>query len=351
MIAIDSKTKPNLEDWQELYQAAIAFKQLSCWKWLNPDHLFGIQNPTNGEIGYCCVIGELGEVLALNVYSGAKGLAGFLRIQQTGSSNGFLDVISMQQCIMASFDDRNQLEPSSLKLIKELGLKFRGSQAWPNFQSFEPGYVPWGLTMRDEVRFLTTALLQTTEVASRYKHRTDELFTRDSGEIMVLVPQESSNGSYTWNEVWMLPPGIEEALMPDIPNFAINEIQIARVQKNVKIMGGVWEIDAFFVPMPIDDKPRPYFPQLALCVDQQSGQILRAELSKEAGSRSDLSQELLAVVNIHEVLPEGVYVNNQESFIQLKPLMDKLRIPLVMVDELPQLQEAKDNLIEHFSMM
>lgn len=194
---------------------------------MNPDHLFGLQHPVSGEIHYCCVLGELGEVLALNLYTGSKGLAGFLKIQHS-DEHGVLDVLSLQYCLMASFDDRSQLETSSLKQIKELGLKFRGAQAWPNFQSFVPGYVPWSLTTQDEVHLLTLALVRTIEVATRYKSKTDELHTHDGGQMMVLVPQGSNNCNPTWEEVWMVPPGIDDALKPEIPQFTVNELQLAR---------------------------------------------------------------------------------------------------------------------------
>jgi hypothetical protein len=349
MSIANKEMKPTIEDWQALYQAAIAFKKLGCWEWLNPDHLFGLQHPLSGEIHYCCVLGELGEVLALNLYTGAKGLAGFLKMQHSDGP-GVLDVLSLQICLMASFDDRSQLDPSSLKHIKELGFKFRGSQAWPNFQSFIPGYVPWSLTTQDEAQLLTLALVQTIEVATRYQSRTDELLTQDDGQIMILVPESGLNGEYTWHEQWMLPPGIDEALKPEISNFIVNELQLARIQKSVKAKSGVWELDAFFAPLPIDANPRPFFPHFALCVDQQSEQILHAELSQEAGARTDLSQELLNIINKYQMLPEAVYVHNVEVYVQLKPLLDKLKISLVMVEELSLLEGIKENMLEHFSM-
>ena len=341
-------SKPTNDDWMALYQAAITFKDLSCWEWLNTDHLFGIQHPTSGEIHYCCVLGIMGEVLGLNLYTGARGLAGLIKMQQS-EENKVLDVLSLQYCLMASFDSRTELEPSNLKKIKELGLKFRGAKAWPNFQSFVPGYVPWGLTTQDEVRLLTLALAQTTEVAIRYRNRTEELIVQDYGQIMVLVPEVDEAGDTIWQEQWMVPPGIEEALKPEAPNFSLNEIQLARIQKSVKGKGGVWEMDAFFAPLPIDDKDRPFFPHFSLCVDQHSGLILRAELAKEAGSITDLTQELLTIISKHQLLPEAVYVHSEDAYIQLKAVLDRLHISLYRVDKLPLLEEIKDEMLEHFS--
>ena len=43
--------------------------------------IFGVGNPRIGEIGYCCVLGKMGEVFGLVAYLGTEELEGYLRIQ------------------------------------------------------------------------------------------------------------------------------------------------------------------------------------------------------------------------------------------------------------------------------
>ncbi|MFQ5950296.1 MAG: hypothetical protein ACE5J1_06390, partial [Nitrospiria bacterium] len=140
------------QEWSALYEAAIAFKKLRCWEWMVDSDLFGVQNPENGEIGYCCVMGALGEVLALNVYPGTEGLRSYWymheqsRLAEEGVPVADPFLLNSQKCLMTSFEDRKDLHKTDLNSIKKLGLKFHGRKAWPLFRSYRPGFVPWYLT-------------------------------------------------------------------------------------------------------------------------------------------------------------------------------------------------------------
>ncbi len=156
MRMIDEST-PTLQEWRELYAAAVEFKKIEAWTWMVDDQVFGVQNPANEEIGYCCVMGNLGEFFGLGVYLGEEGLEGYRAIQSGKVARA--DTLFTQDCLVASFEDRQMLDPQDLKVIKQLGLKFRGRNAWPTFRSHVPGYYPWYLG-KGEAQFLRTALQQ-----------------------------------------------------------------------------------------------------------------------------------------------------------------------------------------------
>src|SRR5262245_61780771 len=159
---------PSQPDWQALYPAAVAFRDLAPWEWMYDSDLFGVQNPASGEIGYCCVMGNLGEHYALGVYLGSEGLAGYRKIEsgELYPPNATA-LLHYQRCLMASFEDREYLDRQDLSVIKALGLKFRGRSAWPLFRSYRPDYHPWFVTA-DEARFLSVALEQATNVARHF---------------------------------------------------------------------------------------------------------------------------------------------------------------------------------------
>jgi len=157
-----SNLSPSIPEWKDLYNAAIEFKQIECWNWMEDSDLFGVQNPEDGEIGYCCVLGALGEVFGLAVYLGAEGLNEYLKVQSGEIAPKDFDAVH-QRCLLASFEDRRLLQRPDLEVIKKLGLKFRGSKSWSLFRSYQPGYYPWYLNKKEAI-FLTIALQQAKEV-------------------------------------------------------------------------------------------------------------------------------------------------------------------------------------------
>ena len=71
---------PTEQEWRDLYRAADTFKELAPWDWMLDSDLVGVRNPETGEIGYCCIMGNLGEHFALGLYRGDEGLRGLTRI-------------------------------------------------------------------------------------------------------------------------------------------------------------------------------------------------------------------------------------------------------------------------------
>ncbi len=62
-----SDISPSLKEWKNLYEAAIEFKKVECWNWMQDSDIFGVKNPATGEIGYCCILGRLGDYFGLAV--------------------------------------------------------------------------------------------------------------------------------------------------------------------------------------------------------------------------------------------------------------------------------------------
>lgn len=256
-------------EWQALYDVAVRFRNAAPWEWVEETQIFGVRNPENGEVGYCCIMGEMGEHCALAVYRGSIGLAGLQKIQAGDGPDGpFLDLmeaLNAQDCLMASFEDRDEIEEPDEQVLKALRLRFRGSGAWPLFRSYAPGGIPWILT-RPEVRFLTQALEQSLLVAHRLQQDQSLLpeLVSPSGPFLVRIresaPEEAGSGP--WHDDLLMAEPIPQSEPPPTPLDA-EAITRLRALPQVDV---VVEMDMSQVPEPTqnEDGERPMFPYVLL---------------------------------------------------------------------------------------
>jgi len=266
--------KPSLPEWKKLYQAALKFKSVEPWKWMNDQDLFGVQNPKTEEIGYGCVLGQLGELLALNVYLGSEGLGGYKKVASGKISGRDLSLIFTQRTLMASFEDRKSLQKEDLEIIDKLGLKSSGGQAWPAFRSYRPGFYPWFLT-KEEAEFLTLALEQAYSVALRFKNDYNLLTPPKQGYYFAKVWNKEKK---TWEDSWIKPPPVREEKSITLP--AVDKARLEKI-KGARLKGrGDWEIDYFFAPNCIKEKQdeRPYYPKMIAFADRESYFVIGAKI-------------------------------------------------------------------------
>ncbi len=172
--------QPTTADWKRLYELAAELKELAPWKWMDETEIFGVENPDTKEIGFVSPMGMLGEHLSVGVYLGAEGLYGFWDFQMEGLKAEPFALFEIPQ-LQVSFENRENLEKQDRDVIKNLGLKFRGSQNYPLFRSIRPGFMLWFITS-DEARMLIYAIEQTLEVAPRVRENPDILIDESDTE-------------------------------------------------------------------------------------------------------------------------------------------------------------------------
>lgn len=334
-----STTQPSLDEWRRLYQAAAAFKEAGPWEWMIEDEIFGVRNPQSKEIGYCSIMGMAGEHFALAVYLGSEGLAGFWRLHgdRDLEPTFLLEVPELQ----ASWEDRRQLHKQDLDVIKSLGLKFRGRNAWPMFRSYAPGFFPWFVTA-EEARFLTLALEQTVEVASRIEEEPALLDPLREG--LYLVRTRVRRGeSLIWEDEWIKPAPPKAR---PLPPSAVTEADLADLRRLPR-RKMILEIDLFGMPTPIKEKddPRPYLPYNLLTVEARSGMILGTDLLAPKPSLSAVWTKAPAAfvktLQRSGSLPAEVVVCRERVYRLLEPVTSKLGIRLTQKRRLTALEQAR----------
>jgi len=334
--------KTELAAWAPLYEAAINFKNHRPWEWMYDHEIFGVANPQTGEIGYCSVLGHFKQVYALNVNRGTEGLFGHFVMQSVGQEEGpeaenRHEVLFYQNCLMASFDDRQWLAKEELEIIKALGLRFRGRNAWPKFQDYRPGYFPWFIEEKD-IYFLTVALEQALDVVLRCREDKSLIETGEDEVFLVRKPV-FEEGGIVWHDTYQEPAPFHFTIPDDGP---FDEVGLHRILKKTPQGKDVWEAEIFHYPNPVrEGKNRPYFPLTFAVVEKKKGLLVRLEILPLEGYVKEARDLLIAAMEGAGVRPREIRVMTGRAHDVLKPVTDKAGITLKRVERLPDLERMR----------
>lgn len=329
-----SGATPTLEEFRQLHEAALAFKQQAPWEWMFDDEIFGIRNPETGQIGYASVMGRRGEHLALGLYLGSEGLNGFYRLA-AGEEPDNPDILLEIPHLQASFEDRAALSDKDRQVIKTLGLKFRGRQEWPLFRSYVPGFLPWFVTP-DEARFLTIALQKVFEVAARLKE--DPSLLQPPKKSHFLIHTQTGQG---WAEEWLEPEPFQIRMPP-----RLEEESAAALRQELRSGLPRVEVDLFGIAG-IRDKgdPRPYLGYYLMIVESGRGFILGGDLLIADPSFQEMWAKVpvrfLSALTQVGALPSEIWVRNGRLRYFLEPMARQLGIRVKVSRRLPALDEAR----------
>lgn len=327
---------PTLDAWRRLYEAMNRIKEMAPWEWMEETDIFGVQSQEGDEPGFVSVMGMAGEHFAVAVYLGARGLYGFWDLQDLGPSISPETMLEVPQ-LQASFENRDYLQKEDRQVINDLGLKFRGQQAWPMFRSYRPGFYPWFLEA-EEARLLIDALEQTLDVAPRLKGNPSLLVP--PGDETYFVRAMGRKGD--WEDRAVQVP------MPEPPTLAMQMDMEALDELNGLPLSqyGV-EVDFFMMPTPVQERKddRPAFPYLLLVVGEDD-YVLGSEMLIPSPTLEAMWEQipmtLVQQLAQAGVLPQNVRVRSDLLLQLIRPLADELSFYLKQSKRLPHLDAARE---------
>ena len=328
-----------LAEWSRLYAIASQVKQLAPWQWMAETDIFGIEKP-NGELVFVSVMGALGEHFAVAAYPGIEALSRFWNLQNNAADVDPTTVLEIPQLQLA-FDDRKFLDAPDLAILKQLGLKFRGKNAWPNFCSYRPGFVP-GPLQPDEAATMRVVLEQLVEVAPALRDNPQRVRPDDPDNYLVRI----GRGNGEWQDEFRRLPLITFPPVRVLPNTD----EVRRGHALPKVESRI-DIDFLCLPTPIQTgKERPFYPYMLLMVDSQRGAIVGQEM---LSVESDVDEMLRRLPNIIlrqleklGIRPTAIGVRTGRLEHLLRPWCESLGIQLLLPKNLRMLDEARHSLLE-----
>lgn len=332
-------------DWSKLYQVAMEFQKIAPWKWMANEDLFAVENPENGEMGYCSILGSGKEEFGLGIFLGDKGFKRYLELFSSEAGSNDFDESIMTPMLSLLFGNRQDMQKQDIEVIRSLGLQFRGRNAWPLFRSQRPGYAPWFLE-KGEAVFLTTAVEQALVVSERVRNNELDLF--EGVDENLVFTRYYRDGK--WREEWRESEVSRGNESPETEAAELmSGVDLLLLRNSADKLNGSWEMDIFVLPVPIGrPSSRPSFPLCFLAIERKQGLIVNTQITEPWLTLLQKRDTVIQMLKEVRPLPQDILVKSQKVKEILAPITGSLGINL-RVGPLSLLEEAKVSLSEHFS--
>lgn len=337
---------------KSLYDKAFKYFQTNLWKQFYDTDLFAVKFK-DGEIGYCCVMGQLGKHICLSVYAGNEGLyslLGMMMPDENFPEEEYQEMLLSQDCIQCSLENKIDMFPDEIKGFKayaeEAGITLKGKgRKYIHFARFKPNCAPWYVKDKKDLEYIEVALEAALEVSKKLKNTSrEELgFTENFDKIPLL---EKNGNAFEWS-IQEIPENISIS-----QPLAVLPEDVAKELKGFNRQGS-FECKVFRLPFPVQKSKneQPRFPVLMLCIDLESGMIVSSpEMIADEKEAQMLLEAFVKSIYKNKILPKKISVFDEKTIELLKDFCKKTDTPMIV--EVPKLvDDAFEDFLNHFGRM
>lgn len=344
-----------------LYDLAMTFRKTKLWLKLYDSQLFAVRH-SDGSIGYCCVMGMMGEYLALAEYPGDAGMDAYRLMSVDRSKMDIFDdheIAMSQDCLMVSFQNKSELREREIEEVKAYttsrGLNLRGKKAYPQFERFRPQHFPWRLDDETDQKHLAESLEAALEVSERLVLTAPETlgFTEGKPFERSIPLLEKASGKFVWGTINLGTARKATYVSPEITDD-ISLAKLAKCNQN----SGEWACDILMCLEATSDEAEdgqavqepisaPYFPYILLITETKSGIVLGAQIAKGFDDATEFIRCLVDLA-LKAGKPTRILVPSERAHAFFTHLAPVLGAKLVKRKNIPSLTEAKQSLAEQF---
>ena len=320
----------------DMLSAALRFRDTELWNTITETDLFAV-NLSSGEIGYCCVMGTMGEHFALSLYVGRQGFSSYLRTIDSNNLSSYGELFEMSMtldCTNCDFMAAKDINVDAKKRIKEYaaahGLKIRRPNGWPDFVRRRPYRPESGITEEQDAKNITEALLAAVEVANAiengretgFKYR--EKYPSRRGGMVVPLLTPTADGKYEWGTT-KLPPYAEQDADPAVLyHNDIMAFKVGNLPKKRNILAR-----AVYMPFPVEQEGEetPVYPMMLILMDAEGMLLAPVQLeNSEKGLLDGLDEFGNMMCDLFKSKPATLTVDNIKTIGLLNDFCNKCGI-------------------------
>ncbi len=335
-----------IELWRDLLLELMAYRRAEPWQWMG-DAAASVHIEEGGNPWFACVLGAGRQVYGLCLYRGANGLRLFRELCNSGPDYDFSQLTHRQDAVTVWFGPKADLDAVQIQRLRDLGYTpKRGERmAWPDVRSHRPGLFPWH-PEESEVRVLLAvvpAVVRLADLVRRHPYCYDE---HDENALPTLPPPGSfpTLESLDWR-IWLTPeePPIEMGVAIDESDPILSKVKVLPVAKGMEI-----EVDLIFMPEPVSEGGRPFYPRAILIFRSDNGICCSMNLLKpdeDAGKvAGGMLLDVLAKLGCRT---RQLLVCQRELAVTLAPLARQLGLDLRRVKRLACSDEFQEGMGAH----
>ena len=339
---------------EKMYDLAFQYKGTKLWQQFYDDELFAVKL-SDGEIGYCCVMGMIGQHNALALYVGDESYQSYQHLRNTDQDRMTEQMIgelaTSQNCLQCSFETKDMLSDAELEEVRRYaeahGKTLRGKNAFPQFTKYSPGRFPWHYDSELDEQRICDALSAAVALKKMLRNYSKE----DLGFCSVDEEPKKIPMLALTDGRWIMkytPLPAAEMRYPE-PVLA-NDVTAARIKRKAK--AGVWECGTLRLPNPVQEEGHedeaPYYP-LALIFAELENQMVQQPIVTNGEDPDEMLNEFADYLLTLKTVPRTIRCGDDRSYALLKDLCAKTGITPERTDEPEALDDVIEDLLDHMS--
>jgi hypothetical protein len=327
--------------WLRLYDLADRLRSLAPWDWMGIADSFGVRLADSDETGFVAFLGQGADFRACAVFRGWDAWRDALAARLSQDEPVWM--IETPQLQLAYFD-RSLVSSAEAEVIRALGRRYRGRQAWPVFRCHRVGYLPW-MVDQDEAHWLAGVLHQAYGMAMRVE--TDRSLLQSRFPEAFLVRVQDRQGA--WSDDWqVLPQATNTEISVSIDLGKIGRLkagppQTRRLQIDLAITTAVVRAAS---------EARPQTAYVLMVVDAETGRIEAGEILQATGGIEAMWARvpdlLLQVFLALGGCPREIEVRSERMANVVRSLSEMLPFRLTRREKLGYLEQAREGLNAYF---
>ncbi len=339
------RMEATLEKWQELYDLTLEIKKAEPWKYLGDTDIIRILLPNETEPYFISILGKNKDTYGIVVYPGYESFNSFVLLSNS-ERLGIPGLYAMyeQDNLTCYFGDRNEVSSKQYKVIRELGLRFRGKNQWPFFLSFKPNYTPY-IVDEDEVQKLVNVYRELIPLIELFASKQINVNFSQDETVTRYYDQKEKSWKYEVSELEYMEKSYVTL------NLDSNHPMIKELRSQPKNKSTI-EIDINYSRMTIDGKDegfdRPVSPKLLIIIDQNSGMVISQEMILPDTNEEDMILNLLFNYIEKYSLPKAIHFRLPHIGFLLKSLCSKIQVSLIHNKQLSMSDEFFNDFFKFF---